>query len=218
MKNSLYILILIIGLSSCESYEEQEKSEIQKIYTVNYRELQNEEDPEIIDIDAVQNFKELTEKMGELSCERKIPGLNFIYEEKEYFLTGFSGCPTSNETACYFRRNSIIIKNDSIITNLFKNEKLTIEDLEIELNEIISKSSNYRYNEQILNPGLIYLYIDENRDIATTKKVLKEIVETFQKINLNQKAGFFEYDFLFEDFDRTKIPPPPPPPPLPEEI
>ena len=217
MRKILYILIPFLTFSSCETYQEQKESEIQKIYSDHFEELRNEKNFKIINIDSCQNFQELTSKMGEFTCEEITAGLSFTYDDKEYFLTGFSECPTFNGVACYFRRNIIIIKNDSIVTDLFNKEKVAIEDLEIELNDIISHPYNFKYNEQILKPALIHLYIDENQNINQTKKVLKEIVENFQKINSNQKTNFFKYNILFEDFDRTNFPPPPPPPPLPEE-
>ena len=217
MRRILNILILILTFTSCETYEEQERSENLKIYSDHFKELRSEENFEIIKIDSFQNFKDLTSVMGEFSCQEKISGINFNYDKKEYFLTGFSECPTFNGVACYFRRNTIIIKNDSIVTDLYKKEKAPIEDLGIELEKIISKQQNFKYKQQILKPALIHLYIDENQNIKKTKKVLKEIVENFKKINSSQKTNFFEYNILFENFDRTNFPLPPPPPPIPVE-
>ncbi|TQI71119.1 hypothetical protein JM79_2045 [Gramella sp. Hel_I_59] len=207
----------ILTFSSCESYLEQKEPEIQKVYSDHFTELRNEENFKIINIDSFQNFKELTSKMGECTCQDLMSGLSFTVNDKKFFLTGFSECPTFNGVACYFRRNTIMIKNDSIVTDLFNKKKVPIEELGTELNDIISKPHNFKYNKQVLKPALIHLYIDENQNINQTKKVLKEIIENFQKINSNQKSNFFEYNILFEDFDRTNFPPPPPPPPLPVE-
>ncbi|WP_299155942.1 hypothetical protein [uncultured Christiangramia sp.] len=216
MKKILYILIPVLTFSSCESYQEQKEPETQKIYSKRFEELKNEENFRIINIDSCQNFQELTSKMGEFTCNGIMAGLSFTIDDKEYFLTGSSECPTSNIVVCYFSRNIIMIKNDSIVTDLFNQEKIPIEDLKIELNNIISKPYNFKYNEQVLKPALVHLYIDKNQNINKTKKVLKEIVHNFEKIYSNQKNNFFEYNVLFEHFDITNLPPPPPPPSLPK--
>ena len=217
MRKILNILISILTFSSCESYQEQKETEIQKIYSDRFEDLRNEENFKIINIDSCQNFKELTSKMGAFTCQEIISGLSFTYDDKEYFLTGFSECPTFNGVACYFRRNTIIIKNDSIITDLYNKEKVAIENLNHEIDMIISKPHNFQYDKQILKPALIHLYVDKQEDISTTKRVLKEIIENFEKINSSNQKNFFEYNILFEEFDRSFLPPPPPPPPLPKE-
>ncbi|MCY2686786.1 hypothetical protein [Salinimicrobium sp. TH3] len=208
MKNWIYILILILTTVSCEKFEETSNN--QRVYSTDYRSLETESNFEVIDIDSVQNYSELISEMEKLTCQNKISGLKFTFQEKEYFLTGITGCPTKNETACYFARNLIIVKNDSIITDLFNNKKIPIENLQQELNEIASKPFNFQFDKDDIKPALIHLYIEKNENISTTKKVLKEIVVQFDKFNSESNPDFFKYNILFERFDRTKIPPPPP--------
>ena len=213
MKNLFYILIILLTLSSCESFEDEgKKLNNEEIYSSDFQKFEIQKNFEVINLDSISDFKELRNQMGKLTCEEKITGMKFTYNDKKYYLTGFAECPTFGGVACYFRRNTIIIKNDSIITGSYNDKKISIEKLEHELNEIISKPINYQYNKEILKPALIYLYIDKEEDISITKKVLKEIIEQFQKVNSNQKTNFFEFNILFKSFDISNITPPPPPP------
>ncbi|MEG9329203.1 hypothetical protein V6B16_14765 [Salinimicrobium catena] len=208
MKNWIYIMILILTTFSCEKFEETTNN--QRVYSTDYRSLETKSNFEVIDIDSVQNYSELISEMEKLTCQNKISGLKFTFQEKEYFLTGLTGCPNKNETACYFARNLIIVKNDSIITDLFNNTKVSLENLHQELNEIASEPINFQFDNENIKPALIHLYIEKGKNISTTKKVLKEIVVQFEKFNSNSIPGFFKYNILFDRFDRTKIPPPPP--------
>lgn len=211
MKNLIYLLLLVFAVS-CEELEENSSLSHSKIYSADFKELEHEQNLEIINIDSIKNFAELRSEMGRLTCEKKVSGLKFTANQKEYYLTGFAGCPTSRETACYFRRNHIVIKNDSLVTDLFHKKKEPIEYLGEELSNMTSHSYNFEFDEDKMRPALIHLYIDEAQPISTTKKVLKEIVEEFETINSGSPKNFFTYHILFESFDRTNIPPPPPPP------
>ncbi|MGB7785323.1 MAG: hypothetical protein WBL27_04405 [Salinimicrobium sp.] len=164
----------------------------------------------MIDLDSMSNFAELRIEMGRLTCEKRPAAITFGNEDKRYFLTGYAKCPTSNEVACYFRKNFINIKNDSIVTGAYNKRRIPIEELNSELVSLTAHPSSYKLQEDVMKPALITLYIDQAEDISTTKQVLKEIVESFEKMNTEEQPGFFEYAILFSSYDPTRIPPPPP--------
>lgn len=63
--------------------------------------------------------------MGQITCEGKVSGLRFELRDTIYNITGFSDCSSSREIGCYFRRNIMSIRNDSLIIGYGKdkNEK-----------------------------------------------------------------------------------------------
>jgi len=150
--------------------------------------------------------------MGELTCEGKVSGLQFKLNNTNYFITGFANCPTTRQTSCYFRRNFISIRNDSlIIKSGNEKKKKHISYLKNELENIMTKPYNFEYDEHKVKPALINFYVEDKYPVATIKTVLKEIAEQFSKINLNNHSGFFKYTIRFNDFDITSITPPPKP-------
>lgn len=212
LKYPISVLILCFLLSSCESYDDPDQ---QKLYSPGFEKMAGREDLVMIDLDSMSSFAELRDKMGRLTCQRTPSAITFEYQNKKYFLTGYADCPTTHEVACYFRKNFINIKNDSVVTDLFNDNRLPIEELESELISLTTFPSNFKLQEDIMKPALITLYIDEAENISTTRKVLSEIVKSFQKINTEEQPGFFEYAVLFSFYDPTRIPPPPP---LPEQV
>ena len=210
MKNLNYRLIILLILSSCSNLEE--KKPLNELFSQDYEKFQSQNEIGIVDLDSVTNFSELRKKMGELTCEGKISGLSFELYETRYHITGFSDCPTSGEIGCYFRRNFLSIRNDSLIIGYGKDkEKKPISYLKTELNNIMAKPYNFQYNENKVKPALIHFYVEDKYPISTTKTVLKEIAEQFSTINSKNNSDFFKYNILFEGFDITSIPPPPPP-------
>jgi transcriptional antiterminator Rof (Rho-off) len=211
MKNCNYILIFLLTLSSCSNLDE--KKTLNELYSQDFLKFQSENDIEIINLDSITNFSKLKTQMGQITCEGKVSGLRFEFRDTIYNITGFSDCPSSGEIGCYFRRNVISIRNDSLIIGYGKdqNEK-PISYLKTELNNIMAKAYNFQYNENKVKPALIYFYVEDKYPISTTKRVLKEIAEQFSTINSKNGTDYFKYNILFESFDITKIPPPPPPP------
>jgi hypothetical protein len=212
MKNYFYLIVLLSSFSACEVLEETTvKSEIA---STEFEKLRLKDDLEIIDLSSFENFAELRDAMGKLSCQDINSGLTFEFEEKEYYLTGIAACPDPGVVSCHFQTIQIFIKNDSIVRESFRNKKEPIEDLGKELHNLISKPYLFRIKEDIMKRALIHLYIEEKEDIIVTKKVLAEITQQFAKLNSGARSDFFEYDILFTRLDPTNIPPPPPP--LPE--
>jgi hypothetical protein len=158
-------------------------------------------------------------EMGRNTCDNKVSGLKIDSEKKVYFITGFASCPTSGIVSCYFRRNHIIIKNDSIIKSWSKmDESIPIENLKIELDSLISKSYNFQHGKEILKPAFIHLHMDNESSISKTKEVLGEIAEQFEKMRIEKGPEYFQYHILFENIDFFEFKPPPPPPkPWPSE-
>ena len=185
-------------------------------YSVDFEKYRDEDRLVIIDLDSIENYSELRMEMGRITCNEKVSGLKINTKTKVHYITGFASCPTSGVVSCYFRRNLIMIKNDSIINHRSINP---IENLKIELDSIMSKSYNFQYNKEILKPALIYLYMDDDVSVSAIKRVLGEIAEQFQKIRINKGPDYFKYHILFEDMNFLEVKPPPPPPPLvPEKI
>jgi hypothetical protein len=216
MKNPNYILIFFLIISSC-SYLDEKKT-LNELYSQDFKKSQVDNEIRIVDLDSVKNFSELRKKMGELTCEGKVSGLRFELNDTRYHVTGFSDCPTSGEIGCYFRRNFLTIRNDSLILGHGKEkEKKPISYLKTELNNIMAKPHNFKYNENKVKPALIHFYVEDKYQISKTKTVLKEIAEQFSALNSQNDSEFFKYNILFEGYDISNIPPPPPPP-IPNEF
>ena len=211
MKNFKFILIILILVSSCSNIEE--KKHLQEFFSNDYKKIQSENEIEIVDLDSFKNFSELRNKMAKLTCVGKVSGLRFMFNKKRYHITGFSNCPSSGEIGCYFRRNYLSIRNDSLILGYGKDKKeKPINYLNTELQNIMAKPHNFRSNENKIKPALFHFYVEDKYPISTTKRVLKEIAEQFSAINSKYGSEYFKYSIHFESFDITNIPPPPPPP------
>lgn len=161
----------------------------------------------IINLDSVSNFSELRKKMSELTCEGKSSGLRFVKNDTIFYLTGLADCPTSSEIGCYFSRNLLFVRNDSLLIEYGKNKKKKpIRFLKAELDEIMSQNHNYQHNKNKLKPALIHFYVEDKYPIETTKRTLKEIIRQFKKINSQNGSDYFKYNILFEKYDITNIP------------
>ena len=212
MKNLNYIIIFALILFSCDRIEENNVHN--ELVSQDFEHFMNKNELEVINLKSFKNFSELREKMEKITCKGKVSGLKFELDGKIYNIAGFSDCPSSNETSCYFRKTFLTIRNDSLVDRYGKERtSKSIEYLKTELENILAKPYyNFKYNEGKIKPALIFLYIEDKYPISTTKKVLKEIAEQFDKINSVNNPEFFEYNILFQSFDISSIPPPPPPP------
>ena len=192
---------------SCDNFKEKEVQN--ELYSQDFKKIKSQNELVIIDLDSIENFSALRKEMGKIACTHKTTGLKFNFMKTNYHITGFAECPMS-VSGCYFFRNVLIIKNDSIIID--KGNRKPIENLKNEIDSIISKPFNFQHDKDIIKPALIYLYIDDKYPISMTKKVLKEIAEQFKNINSANNPDFFQYNILFESMDFFISPPPPPPP------
>jgi len=208
MKKLSYVLFIALTFICCGGPKERVlEKEVSSKGFIKYK---NDDNLKIIELDSFKNFSELRGKMGRLACDGKVSGIKFRYKNRTYYSIGFSECPEFNGVADYFRRNLIIIKNDSLITTLKNRTKQEpIENLQAELKKIVSSNSNFQYDKKILKPALIHLYIEDKYPISTTKKVLKEIIEQFKNINSGEELDYFKYSILFEGGEYLIIPPPP---------
>lgn len=217
MKTLIYLVLLSIFSISCDSTIESELADMEKsevaVFSYAFFEKEKSPDFEVISLDAIQNFGELYDKMARLSCENKGIGLQFQVQDTIYGLIGYSSCPTSNVTSCYFQRNIILIKNDSLVN--FGGDwdiKVPIKNLGGEIKKITAMDYNFRYNRNILKPALIHLYIEDKYPISKTKEVLRELTCQFKKLNSQMGTDYFRYTVLFDGYSMMDIPPPPPPP------
>ena len=210
MKNLYYIFILSLLLYSCNTFKEKKVQN--ELYSQDFKKFKTQDELVLIDLDSIENFSELRKEMGKIACARKVSGIKFNFKKTNYHMTGFAYCPT-NGIGCYFGRNILIIKNDTLLTD-FKNRKnnRTIENLKTELDSLISKPYNFQHDKNQLRPALIHLFIEDKYPISKTKKVLKEIAEQFESINSKNGPNYFQYHILFEDKTFFTVPPPPPPP------
>lgn len=210
MKNWLYIIVLVFLICGC-GLGTDKKSKLAiattEITSNDYLDNFNKANFKIIEIDSLKNFSALLNEMKKLSCSKKIIGLNFKDNDTVFKLTGLANCPTNDQINCYFRRNVLIVKNDSLKNISGDLSKLVhIKNLDSEILKIKAKDHNYYYNTDTLKPALIHLHIQDNYPIAKTKEVLKQIVTRFKK-----DTTLFNYNILFEDFSHLDIPAPPPP-------
>lgn len=209
---SLFLSITCLFLIfSC--VENSSSASIPKVFSHEFIKVRNSSDFDIIDLDSITNYSELLKKMNLLNCEDKIAGIQFKWENTQYHLIGISGCPALGEIACYFNRNHLYIKNDSIYSGFgIERTQQPIEDLHLVLESIMETPYKYRYDSHKLNQALISFHVTDDQPVTTISRTLKEIVSEFYRINSTKGADFFEYDVLFEDHDVSLLPPPPPPP------
>lgn len=205
MKNLNYILICLVIFNSCSNFKE--KKTLIEFFSEDYKSFRNDNKIEIINLDSFSIFSELRNKMSELTCEGKSSGLRFISNDTVFYLTGFAECPTSSEIRCYFSRNLLFVRNDSLVIEYGKNKKKKpIRFLKSELDEIISQNYNYQHKKNKLKPALIHFYAEDKYPIERTKRALKEIIRQFKKINSQNGSDYFKYNILFEKYDITNIP------------
>ncbi|WP_291865077.1 hypothetical protein [Maribacter sp.] len=214
MKSPFQILLLFLFLTCC-NHNENEHSEHKKTNTEisSNSYLENFQQPDFVNIkiDSFKNFGELVKKMQELSCAKKSIGLNFNQNDTIFKLTGWADCPNSGINSCYFNRNTMVIKNDSVKNYSGDFDKLKhIKNLGNEISKISTINYHFQYNKNILRPAIIHLYIENSYPIAKTKEVLKQVVKEFKKVNYENEKNFFRYNIIFESYNLLNIPPPPP--------
>ncbi|SHG69152.1 hypothetical protein [Flagellimonas flava] len=197
-------------VTTLEEIIHQEK----QFFTPNYLQSNMEEGFEVLNLDTYNNYGDLLDAMETLSCEEKGIGLKFEHEGISYHTTGFAECPTSWVIDCYFNRNMVMVKNDSL---RHFTKKRHISELQNEIMEFNDYSGyqGLRGNRR-LKPSLLFLYVEDKYPIAKTKEVLKEIVTQFEGINKELGHQKYRYHLQFERFSNFDIPPPPPPPALDE--
>ncbi|MDO1502279.1 hypothetical protein Q2T40_19260 [Winogradskyella maritima] len=214
MKRLINFLTLILFFScNNEKNITIEEEGLSILYTKEFKEVMTNPRFIKIQLDSIKNFSTLIDRMGELSCDRKISGLSFVYDKTEYNLIGSVPCPISADILCYFRVNHIFIKNDSLYTSRGKTKvKQPIEYLGKYIDDLIQKTYTHHYKEDKMKTAIINLNIEDQYPISTTKKVLSEIYNEFNRIALEKGEDYFKYHILFEKFVFLNIPPPPPPP------
>jgi hypothetical protein len=210
MKLFYSLLFVLLMLSGCGDYDQEEINSVHELNSAAFAKYQEENKLRLVDLDSVKSYGELISIMKNINCEGEIPGLKVVIKDVVYNLTGWAGCPNSNEVSCYFRVNHIMIKNDSIVTD--RKNKLPVEQLDEVLREIISQPYTFQFDSDNVRPALISLYVEDKYPISVTKKVLKEIAVEFEKLATANNPDFFTYNILFRSFDYINIPPPPPPP------
>lgn len=223
MKKSFYLVLVSIFLTRCDSDIEKQESGLETTATTElisdaYLETQMQANFALVSLDSLPNFGALLKKMEKLSCRGKSIGLEFTENDTLYKLMGWKDCPTDGVISCHFRRNIVMIKNDSLKNLSGDWDKMVhIGQLNEEIKNISLKEYHFQYNKEVLKPALIYLYIEDRFSISKTKEVLKEIICEFKKINSERGMGYFRYNVIFEGFSILDIPPPPPPPELNKE-
>lgn len=215
---SIYAIIILLISCSCDFSSEKSRvieEETKKMFfSTNFKKAKFENQIIEINLDSFNNYSELRKEMGKHTCKGKTSGLIFDFKGTTYHVTGFSRCPDDNSTACYFTPNQFNVKNDSLVIRFF-NSKKPIECIKAELDSIVSKNSSYYFgHDKKLRNVIIHLFIEDQYSIATTKKVLKEVEESFDKLIKREDLEPFKYFILFESFSRADFKAPPPPKPL----
>jgi len=203
------LILVVLVLISCNSFIKKKTNN--ELYSFAFKNFEIENKLELIDLDSIKTYSELIEEMERIDCSGKISGLKFKYEETNYNIVGYAYCPDIDDTACYFSPNIFTVKNDSLISRFKEIKNKPIEYLKTKLDTIITKKYNFHYKQNKVKPAIIHFHLEDKYSISMVKKVLKEIAESFKKINRNKSPDFFEYDILFEGFSISDIPHPPPP-------
>lgn len=209
MKKLLSIILFLPVIIGCSNYENSEIDySTSEIFSPQFKELQKVGKLKLIALDSLKTYSDLISEMQKSTCADKVPGLVFSNKKTNYHLVGFTYCPASNSVGCYFRVNSIIISESSVIAD---EEIIDIDQFDDFLNELMANPLNYQYDENKLKPAIIRFYAEETYPIGYTKEVLSKISAAFDKIN-GTKEDFFTYTILFKNRKYRPIPPPPPPP------
>ena len=184
-----------------------------KIFSDKFLEFQGDPDFEVINLENISNFSTLIDRMQTLSCEDKYTGITYQFNDTIYHQYGYVECPTSGIISCFFNRNTIHIKNDSLKNyRASLNSFYPINSLAHQLNTMKHVDYYDSVGEPVLKQILIYLSIEDHYPISKTKEVLAEIEKQFTKANKEKSDNYYRYMIFFEKVSFPDIQPPPPPP------
>ena len=204
MKNAIpLVLLMAIFLWSCNKSKENTTEEIaiSAYYTSDYITSQGEDNFTVINIDSLLNFSELNNKISEVKCNNKIPGLTFSVDKSSYNLVGCLDCAQSKFKRCKGASGFIFIKNDSIVTDLTNERKIHISELGEVLKEINNGKYKYRITDRPDLPIILNLYVEDQFSISTTKNVLKVIIDEFEQTSERYKTIVYNYEIHFEPYN-----------------
>lgn len=217
---AIFLLVCLTTLSfscdySLENNQNDKLSELtsSKIFSDKFLEFQVDPDFEIINLENISNFSTLIDRMQTLSCEDKYTGITYQFNDTIYHQYGYVECPTSGIISCFFNRNTIHIKNDSL-----KNYRASLDSFH-PINSLAHQLNTMKHvdyydsvGEPVLKQILIYLSIEDHYPISKTKEVLAEIEKQFTKANKEKSDNYYRYMIFFEKVSFPDIQPPPPPP------
>ena len=197
------MLLPLIFLWSCNKPKENktEETAISAYYTSDYISSQVKDNFIVINIDLLSNFSDLNNKISEIKCNNKIPGLTFSVEKSNYNLVGCLDCAQSKVKSCKGASDFIFIQNDSIITDLTNERKIHISHLREVINEINYGNYKYRITDRPDLPIVINLTVDNELPISMTKNVLKVIFDEFEQTSQGHKITEYNYEIHFEPYD-----------------
>ena len=92
MKNTLtFILLTLIFLCSCNKPKQKttDNTPISDYYSSDYIAFQGKDNFEVINIDSLSNFSDLSITIDEMNCDNKIPVRTFALDKYKY---NFVGC------------------------------------------------------------------------------------------------------------------------------
>src|SRR6056297_2228993 len=201
----IFLLVCFTTLSfscdnSSENNQDDKLSELtsSKIFSNQFLEYQGEPDFEVINLENVPNFNTLIDRMQTLSCEDKYTGIVYQFNDTIYHQYAYVECPTSDVISCFLNRNTIHIKNDSLVNYRGFIDRLhPINSLADQLN--LMKHVDYydSVGKPILKQVLIYLNIENHYPISKTKEVLAEIEKQFTKANKEKGDNYYRYMIFF---------------------
>ena len=204
MKNTLSLIFLTaICLWSCNKPKEilTEDKTISAYYTSDYITSQVKDNFTVTNIDSLSNFSELNNKINEIKCSNRIPGLTFSVDRSNYNLVGCLDCAQSKFKSCKGASDFIFIQNDSIIIDLATERKIHISELGKALEEINNGKYKYRITDRPDLPIIINLNVDDEFPIAMTKDILKVIFDEFEQTSQRYNATEYDYEIHFEPYD-----------------
>ncbi|PKD15770.1 hypothetical protein APR41_10755 [Salegentibacter salinarum] len=204
MKNTLtFILLTLIFLCSCNKPKQKttDNTPISDYYSSDYIAFQGKDNFEVINIDSLSNFSDLSITIDEMNCDNKIPGLTFSLDKSQYNFVGCSDCKKAKLKSCKGASSFIFIENDSIIRDLATKKKIHISDLHKVLNEINNGEYKYRTGKSSDFPIILNLNVDNKLPISMTKNVLSIIIGEFEQIHQSYKILKYNYEIHFEPYE-----------------
>lgn len=130
---------------SCNGVHSENSTLKKVVKPADYLKNERQDNLEMIDLDDIENFSSLIDRMGTVTCKEKASALNFNYNDVEYNLMGYVGCLTTIYGAsCYFRVNRIYVHNDSLYMKIGPDQtKVLIQNSGEYTDSLISKPYNY---------------------------------------------------------------------------
>ncbi|MGB3773903.1 MAG: hypothetical protein WA951_01485 [Leeuwenhoekiella sp.] len=216
-KITLLVFFTFISLSSCtDPYPDDEHTgttafePLKSLYFPDEKRFVEEQNILTVSLDSFPNYKALYEHVFKTTCEQnKTVALVFDEQGIRYHIIVNVECPFLG-VVCYSHTEFVSLKNDSI-NEVHSEEKFSLNDIDAFINKEINIPQHKRWGINKMNSTVIFLYVDEHKEINFTKQALIKVCKGFDKLTKQENIEFPYYINLNPTV--YKLPPPPPPPP-----